>query len=82
MGAFHGAARARIDFLWILDLYNQGKIKLDELISRYRISTNGFLARQKMRGINPLSSSENLVIVCEVYGALATGMKHPGRITT
>ena len=36
MGAFHGAARARIDFLWILDLYNQGKIKLDELISRYR----------------------------------------------
>ena len=36
MGAFHGAARARVDFLWILDLYNQGKIKLDELISRYR----------------------------------------------
>lgn len=36
MGAFHGAARARIDFLWILDLYKQGKIKLDELISRYR----------------------------------------------
>ena len=34
MGAFHGAARARVDFLWILDLYNQGKIKLDELISR------------------------------------------------
>jgi S-(hydroxymethyl)glutathione dehydrogenase/alcohol dehydrogenase len=23
-------------FLWILDLYRQGKIKLDELISRYR----------------------------------------------
>ena len=36
MGAFHRAARARIDFLWILDLYQQGKIKLDELISRYR----------------------------------------------
>ena len=36
MGAFHGAARARVDFLWILDLYQQGKIKLDELISRYR----------------------------------------------
>lgn len=36
MGAFHGAARPRIDFLWILDLYKQGKIKLDELISRYR----------------------------------------------
>ena len=25
-----------MDFLWILDLYRQGKIKLDELISRYR----------------------------------------------
>ena len=36
MGAFHGAACARIDFLWIFDLYKQGKIKLDELISRYR----------------------------------------------
>lgn len=36
MGAFHGAARPRVDFLWILDLYAQGKIKLDELISRYR----------------------------------------------
>jgi Zn-dependent alcohol dehydrogenase len=36
MGAFHGAARARLDFLWILDLYRQGKIKIDELISRYR----------------------------------------------
>ncbi len=36
MGAFHGAARPRIDFLWILNLYKQGKIKLDELISRYR----------------------------------------------
>lgn len=36
MGSFHGAAQARVDFLWILDLYRQGKIKLDELISRYR----------------------------------------------
>ncbi len=36
IGAWHGAARARVDFLWILDLYNQGKIKLDEMISRYR----------------------------------------------
>ena len=26
MGAFHGAARARVDFLWILDLYNQGRL--------------------------------------------------------
>ena len=30
MGSWHGAARARVDFLWILDLYRQGKIKLDE----------------------------------------------------
>jgi Zn-dependent alcohol dehydrogenase len=36
MGCFHGSGRARVDFLWILDLYHQGKIKLDELISRYR----------------------------------------------
>ncbi len=36
MGSWHGAARSRVDFLWILDLYRQGKIKLDELISRYR----------------------------------------------
>lgn len=36
MGCFHGSGRARVDFMWILDLYHQGKIKLDELISRYR----------------------------------------------
>jgi Zn-dependent alcohol dehydrogenase len=36
MGCFHGSGRARVDFLWILDLYRLGKIKLDELISRYR----------------------------------------------
>ena len=36
IGGWHGAATARVDFLWLLDLYNQGKIKLDELISRYR----------------------------------------------
>jgi Zn-dependent alcohol dehydrogenase len=36
MGCFHGSGRARVDFLWILELYRQGKIKLDELISRYR----------------------------------------------
>jgi S-(hydroxymethyl)glutathione dehydrogenase / alcohol dehydrogenase len=36
MGCFHGSGRARTDFLWILDLYKQGKINLDELISRYR----------------------------------------------
>jgi len=36
MGSLHGSARPRLDFLWILDLYRQGKIKLDELVSRYR----------------------------------------------
>ena len=36
MGCFHGSGQARVDFLWILDLYRQGKIKLDELVSRYR----------------------------------------------
>lgn len=36
IGAFHGSARARVDFLWLLNLYNQGRLKLDELISRSR----------------------------------------------
>ena len=36
IGSWHGAAQARVDFLWIRDLYKQGKIKLDELISKYR----------------------------------------------
>ena len=36
MGSLHGSGHPRRDFLWILDLYRQGKIKLDELISRYR----------------------------------------------
>ena len=36
MGAYHGAARPRVDFLWLLDLYSQGRLKLDELITRYR----------------------------------------------
>jgi S-(hydroxymethyl)glutathione dehydrogenase/alcohol dehydrogenase len=36
MGCFHGSSRPRVDFLWILDLYRQGKIKLDELVSRER----------------------------------------------
>ena len=33
---FHGSGQVRVNFLWIFDLYRQGKIKLDELISRYR----------------------------------------------
>ena len=36
MGCFHGSGRPRVDFPWILDLYRQGRIKLDELITRYR----------------------------------------------
>jgi len=36
MGSLHGSGHPRRDFLWILDLYKQGRIKLDELISRYR----------------------------------------------
>ncbi len=36
MGAFHGAARARVDFPWLVDLYMDGRLKLDELITRYR----------------------------------------------
>jgi S-(hydroxymethyl)glutathione dehydrogenase / alcohol dehydrogenase len=36
MGCFHGSGQARTDFLWILELYRQGRIKLDELVSRCR----------------------------------------------
>ena len=36
MGAYHGSARARVDFPWLLELYNDGRLKLDELITRYR----------------------------------------------
>ncbi len=36
MGCFHGSGQARTDFLWILELYRQGRIKLDELVSRFR----------------------------------------------
>ena len=36
MGNYHGAARARVDFPWLVDLYMDGRLKLDELITRYR----------------------------------------------
>jgi S-(hydroxymethyl)glutathione dehydrogenase/alcohol dehydrogenase len=36
LGAYHGAADTRVDFGWLLDLYMDGRLKLDELITRYR----------------------------------------------
>ena len=36
MGTFYGAGRPRVDFPWLLDLYADGRLKLDELITRYR----------------------------------------------
>ena len=36
MGTFDGAGRPRVDFPWLLDLYMDGRLKLDELITRYR----------------------------------------------
>ena len=36
IGASHGAARPRVDFPWLLDLYANGRLKLDELITKYR----------------------------------------------
>ena len=36
IGVYHGSARARVDFLWLLDLYKGGRLKLDELITRSR----------------------------------------------
>ena len=36
LGAYHGAARPRVDFPWLLDLYMDGRLKYDELITLYR----------------------------------------------
>ena len=36
MGSSAGSGRPRADFPWILDLYMQGRLKLDELITRTR----------------------------------------------
>jgi S-(hydroxymethyl)glutathione dehydrogenase/alcohol dehydrogenase len=36
MGTFYGAGRPRLDFPWLLELYLDGRLKLDELITRYR----------------------------------------------
>jgi S-(hydroxymethyl)glutathione dehydrogenase/alcohol dehydrogenase len=37
LGTFYGAGRPRVDFPWLLDLYADGRLKLDELITRYRL---------------------------------------------
>ena len=36
LGNWHGDGNPRKDFLWMLDLYDQGKLKLDEMITRFR----------------------------------------------
>ena len=36
LGNWHGDGNPRRDFLWMLELYQQGKLKLDEMITRYR----------------------------------------------
>ena len=36
LGSFYGSARPRVDFHWLIDLYLDGRLKLDELITRYR----------------------------------------------
>lgn len=36
MGTFYGAGRPRVDFPWLIDLYMDGRLKLDELITKYR----------------------------------------------
>jgi S-(hydroxymethyl)glutathione dehydrogenase/alcohol dehydrogenase len=38
LGSFYGSSRPRVDMLRLLDLYGQGRLKLDELITRtYRL---------------------------------------------
>ena len=36
IGAYHGTAKPRIDFQWLLDLYKTGRLNLDGLISKQR----------------------------------------------
>ena len=36
LGSFYGSGRPRVDFDWLIDLYLDGRLKLDELITRYR----------------------------------------------
>ena len=36
IGAYHGTARPRVDFQWLLDLYKTGHLNLDGLITKYR----------------------------------------------
>ena len=36
LGNWHGDGNPRKDFLWMLDLYAQGKLKLDEMITKFR----------------------------------------------
>ena len=36
LGSFYGSGRPRVDFPWLIDLYLDGRLKLDELITRYR----------------------------------------------
>ena len=36
IGAYHGTARPRVDFQWLLDLYKTGRLNLDGLITKYR----------------------------------------------
>lgn len=36
LGSFYASGRPRVDFHWLIDLYLDGRLKLDELITRYR----------------------------------------------
>ncbi len=36
LGNWHGDGKPRVDFLWLLEMHKQGKLALDEMITRYR----------------------------------------------
>ena len=36
IGSSSGSASPRVDFPWFIELYQQGRLKLDELYSRFR----------------------------------------------
>ena len=49
MGTFYGAGNPRVDFPWLIDLYMDGRLKLDELVTKFRPLDEVNLAFDDMR---------------------------------
>ena len=44
IGAFHGAGRPRVDFQWLVALYMDGRLKLDEINDAFDDMNRGMTA--------------------------------------